>query len=305
MSKRKSGTPRARLAEAMRDFLSTRVWLRGPNAGKPCDDQEQAIGVASEDLGDRWSETSIRTALGTKSARTSKWFPQGTPLMRFCEVSGVSADWLFFGVGPKMRRAAEAGGRLTQEQLAGEIASYVTGLLAESEYLARFGARVSGDACLERLAAIAAAENDAQSDLVVVLDAVVEAFDNIAPLRSAFDEDFHRNYYRPGMRDPADIDYPGPAFAPLLTAIAAMVSERASFARAPKTVDGPQLLQIGSREADPSLSAAEQKLLAALPGLERSPLTLLGGRMFDQLLSRSPKAKRLYRKGLARSQTRT
>ena len=219
MSLRKVANRITRLKTAMNHFLKAQVWLIGANKGKPCKTREQQIDMASRRLKDGWSASSIRTAAG-KNPKNEGWFPQGNNVVRFCEVSGVSADWIFFGEGPMLRRTSAAGGSLAEEQLEAEVSAYVAASLGESEYVKRFAVTVSGRACLDRLLAIAQAEEDAEAGLLAVSDTAIEAL----------------NQYR-GAR----LEQTIPA-APAIVALKAIVAERATLASNPRPVNEPRLL---------------------------------------------------------------
>lgn len=284
MKKQKSASPQTRLSAEVRAFVDAQVYESGRNKGKPYPSDVQKIEEASKKLGKGWGPSSIMKWLGHKSLDNPDSLPQGGVLFRFCAVTGISSDWLFFGTGPRLRTVSASGGTLTETELTQQVSSYVTGRLGMSELLRRFPVEVSGSACLERLVAIAKAEEDAEAGLLAVSDAANEAFDQVRRLRieDALPE------------------------TPAVLALQAIVAERATLANEPIAVSEPRLLQTSTsadetknRRLLPSKDFALVLQSSTEPSTRRSTSEFL---MAGQLLG-SPRAKALI--DLARSRQKS
>jgi len=218
----------------MVEFVDAQVKSTAPNKGKPCGSERERIEEASKALGKGWAYSSVAAAMLRKAREDPDALPQGRALVRFCELTGVSADWLLFGVGPRHRAVISAGGTSSESVLEEELAAYVTGCVGPSEYMRRFFVKVSGRACLDRLVAIAKAEEDAQAGLLAVSDAADEAFAHVRRLR---------------LEDSI------PETPPVL-ALKMLVAERATLVSLPKPVAEPLLLQ---RVSDDDLADSPPK----------------------------------------------
>lgn len=273
MKKQKPATAQGRLAPEMLAFVASQIWESGRNKGKPLPSERDKIDAASAKLGKGWGRSTILKAMGRKTPDSEDSLPQGAALYRFCSLTGISSDWLFFGTGPRLRAVSASGGTMAETELAQQVSSYVTGRLGMSELLRRFPVEVSGSACLERLVAIAKAEEDAEAGLLAVSDAANEAIDQIR--RSRLEDAIPQT--------------------PAVLALRAIVAERATLANEPRAVSEPRILQtstsgdIANRRPLPSKDMAMVLQSATEPSTRRSTSEFM---MAGQLLG-SPSAKAL------------
>lgn len=108
-----------RLKSALHDFVQSQRHDRKAN-------DATALHVrAAARLGAGWSDSTIRSYLGLKTREGLAQLPHLKALLRFCDVAGISADWLFAGLGPRSRRTMSAGGTLSAAELARELEAHM------------------------------------------------------------------------------------------------------------------------------------------------------------------------------------
>ncbi len=99
-----------------------------------CEENTVAPSSAAELLAVGWrggkppSAATVDNLAGSayaKRPQSRRGLPNTQTMWALCDRIGVSAEWIFTGVGPKARRTVASGGRLSRSEFARELAAHV------------------------------------------------------------------------------------------------------------------------------------------------------------------------------------
>ena len=143
MKERLVASTRARLQAQMSRFVQEQEDSRLAN------DELSRISRAEKKLGDGWSVTGVRTAMGRKAPKRPDQLPQCSALLRFCQKADVNAEWLFTGEGAERRSQLQAGATMGTARVAAELCAHVLPRCAELYEVAPGDLEVDAERVLE------------------------------------------------------------------------------------------------------------------------------------------------------------